>query len=448
MQNLLSLTLIQFSNHWIFWQPNVSVSISRFLTTFSDDFLQSVSFEREQQRIVNSNMTDPVLIAAVEGGGTSFVVAVAELLPTGKTKILHRDEIDSSHDDPSLTLEECAAFFRKHKSISKQEYAALGVAMFGPLGCDPQVPNEYGTILPTTPKKSWRGVDVLSPLVAACQSKSSPQTLAVKIDTDVNAPAVAEYLSEKEETTSEKKEISSLAYVTVGTGVGVGLVIHGEPVHGRMHPEGGHVPVQPLEGDAFTGYSWGANSKNPFQGKHTVESMTSSVALTERLEQLQNDASAKLSRNCLADLDDDDHEVWVHAANALANLCVTLALITSVEKIVLGGGIMKRNGLIEKIRTQTRVLLNGYLGDLSDQDLTEWITLSKHGSDAGLVGALSLAQQAMAEQKEGPSGDATNSSKKIKQIAYNAGLKHGFILGLSAAYIGIMMYVRRSSGRR
>lgn len=397
-------------------------------------------------------MTDNVLIAAVEGGGTSFVVAVAEFSPEtaqddeNNLRILYRAEIDSSHDDPNRTLEECASFFRKHKSISKDGYAALGVGMFGPLGCNPDIKEEYGTILPTTPKKSWRGVDVLSPLIEACEGKTK---LPVKIDTDVNAPAVAEFISE-----TKTKTISSLAYVTVGTGVGVGLVIHGQPVHGRMHPEAGHVPIIPMEGDTFTGYSWGANSRSPFRGKHTVESMTSSVALTERLEQIQKQANAsttaELNRNCLADLDDDDHEVWDHAANALANLCVTLALVTSVEKIVLGGGIMKRNGLIEKIRSQTRVLLNGYLGDLSDRDLSEWIASSKYGSNAGLRGSLVLALQAIDEQKEETVEDGVESVKTLKQIAYKAGVWHGFILGLSAVFVGFSMYSRsgKPSSRR
>eukprot|EP01083_Nonionella_stella_P004484 12987_1 len=79
-----------------------------------------------------------------------------------------------------------------------------------------------------------------------------------------------------------KENISSLAYVTVGTGIGVGLVINSLPVHGMMHPEGGHVPIVPLEStDNFTGYSWGA--KCPYKGVNTVEGTASSVALTERL---------------------------------------------------------------------------------------------------------------------------------------------------------------------
>jgi fructokinase len=168
----------------------------------------------------------PVIIAAVEGGGTSFVVAVAELVSDGPPKILFRSEVDSSHDKPHQTLDECVSFYQKHKP--KDGYHALGIATFGPAGLDKSL-STYGHILSTSPKQSWRDVDLLTPLANACRGS---RPLAVKVDTDVNAPAFAEYLLVKD-------SISSVAYITVGTGVGVGLVIHGKPVHGRMHPEGG-----------------------------------------------------------------------------------------------------------------------------------------------------------------------------------------------------------------
>jgi fructokinase len=361
-------------------------------------------------------------IAAVEGGGTSFVVAVAQVNTAAESSdnksptILHRAEIDSSHDQPQRTLDECASFFQQHKP--ECGYDALGIAMFGPVGLNQNNTQEYGCILGSSPKASWRNVNFLRPLEQACRGTAP---LSISIDTDVNAPALAEFRVAK--TKQSSRNITSLAYITVGTGIGVGLVINSQTVHGRMHPEGGHVAMQPLPGDTFPGYSWG--DKSPYHGKHTVEGMTSSVALTERFEKMTQ--SKQSSRDCLADLD-DDHPVWDHAANALANLCVTLILTTSIENIVLGGGIMKRKSLIDKVRSQTVVLLNGYLE--LPPNLSEFITISSYGSNVGLVGAIVLAQEGMKDQHEEDEQD--NEIQHIKQTAYGVGVQHGILLGISA----------------
>ena len=292
-----------------------------------------------------SERSTSIVVAAVEGGGTSFVVAVARISliisssssSSSEPEILHREEIDSSHDTPQRTLQECCDFFRKHKPKDGGGYDALGIATFGPVGLNKHQKETYGRILSTSPKKSWRNVDLVTPLVEACQGT---KRMAVDIETDVNAPALAEYLLHNKKASNSsggvEKVITSVAYVTVGTGIGVGLVVHGKPVHGRMHPEGGHVHVQQLDNDPFQGYSWGVET-SPYNGRGTVEGIASSVALTERYEQLTQQTN--LSRSCLSELD-DTHEIWEHCSNALANLCVTLLLTTSVEKIVFGGGIM------------------------------------------------------------------------------------------------------------
>lgn len=377
---------------------------------------------------------DPITVAAVEGGGTTFCIAVARLNSQGqKPTIVHRISIDSSHEDPKRTIWECCTFLKG--SQPPGGYAALGLATFGPVGVDPER-DTYGCILSSSPKKAWRNVNILQPLIKACQGSERP--LAVRVETDVNAPAWAEY----ELTKQENPNISSLAYVTVGTGVGVGMVVNDLPVHGRMHPEGGHVPVQPLEGDLFPGYSWGLTN-SPFGGKHTVEGIASSVALTERL-QYQQGPKMTLTRNALAELDDED-EIWNHAANALANLCVTLILITSVERIVMGGGVMSRENLLEKVRKQTVKLMNGYVE--LPEDMSELIVSSAWDDEAGLMGAVVLAEKAFQEQwrEEEEEQPGANDGKKTFRSGYLRGLLTGVLLSIGVvALIGRRQGVSRS----
>ena len=42
---------------------------------------------------------------------------------------------------------------------------------------------------------------------------------------------------------------TSCAYITVGTGIGVGLVVNGKTVHGMLHPEGGHIMAGRMPND-------------------------------------------------------------------------------------------------------------------------------------------------------------------------------------------------------
>jgi fructokinase len=235
-------------------------------------------------------------------------------------------------------------------------------------------------------------VDILTPLLEACDN------CPFLLDTDVNVPAASEFalandnaaVGSSETTTPAAAKISSCAYVTVGTGVGVGLVVNGKTVKGFMHPEGGHVPVPPLSGDTFGGYSWGqgVDANVPFSGINTVEALASSVALMERYEQELTKIGAQnltINRNRqeLANVPDES-DIWDHAVNAIATLCTTMILLLSMERIVLGGGVMQRPMLLPKIRVRTQQLLNNYV-KLDKDTLDRMIVVSAHGKDAGYV---------------------------------------------------------------
>lgn len=264
------------------------------------------------------------LLAAVEGGGTTWVVAIARDRPEN---VIERAEFPTT--SPDETLGACAEW------LAARQYDALGIASFGPVDLRPGS-KTYGFIT-TTPKPGWQYVDVLG------RFRAIRPEAPCGFDTDVNAPALAEYLHMTKQAASKGSEPpSSCCYITVGTGVGVGLVINGAPVHGLMHPEGGHVAVPRRAIDlSFEG----SNPKDCFGGS-CAENMCCSIALAKRAGLSSTSELTHLS---------DDHEVWDAAAHYIGAMCANIVLLASPERIVLSGGVMLRKILFSKIRLAVQV---------------------------------------------------------------------------------------------
>lgn len=332
----------------------------------------------------------------VEGGGTTFVVALSE---DGEwTKIKERFEI------PTTSAEETLG---KVKEILDQLYPfdALGISCFGPLELN-RTKEKYGYIT-TTPKLQWKDTNILG-ILAGKDTKW--KDVPIGFDTDVNAPAVAEFAYHNDNLTTtttndEKKEkeekIESCAYITVGTGIGVGLVINGKPVHGLLHPEAGHISNTPdkwqFPKPTTTEENKSDDDENitydhfegtcPFHGSACVEGMASSVALAKR---------ANCTLEELKLLSDED-VIWEKCAHHLGGLCATLLLVASPEKIVLSGGVMRRTVLFPKIREKVYELLGGYIGVdrvQSKEGLEKLIGPSRWGDTAGIIGSLYLGEMA------------------------------------------------------
>lgn len=165
-------------------------------------------------------------VAGLELGGTTCKVCLGEKIidmDTGEViivKILKKKII--STQTPEETILALLQF------LEGESFDQLGIASFGPLCLDSRAPN-YGSVT-STPKKNWKDF----PLLKFTQENVPRPLKRIAIDTDVNACAYVEFLH------GEHEVKESLAYITVGTGVGVGLIINGKTVHGLIHPEGGH----------------------------------------------------------------------------------------------------------------------------------------------------------------------------------------------------------------
>lgn len=311
-------------------------------------------------------------IAGVELGGTTCIAAIAEL--SQPTKIIESFETDTKAK-PLETLSSLTKFLRqKLASLGISSYAAVGIASFGPVDLR-KSSLTYGFIT-TTPKEPWRNTDIVGFF-----KQEFGDTTPIGFETDVNAPAMAE-LAKIEH---DPADTPTVVYITVGTGVGVGAVVGGKPIHGLLHLEGGHIMVPPIPGDSYPG---GCS----FNHEYCIEGMVNSKAIAAR---------AGVSQRELHTLA-DDHEVWERAAYYLGVLCLNITYLLSPHVIVLGGGILKRKILFGKARKWFKDLLKGYL-DVekfkSEEGLASYIRESVFGDSTGIIGALELARKEVSNKE-------------------------------------------------
>lgn len=288
---------------------------------------------------------------AIEAGGTKFVCAVGDAA-TGS-----RRTATIPTRDPDSTFAEVAEFFTQAGDFG--EISGIGIASFGPVGVDPASP-DYGRIL-ATPKPGWEGTDLLGRVRAFLD-------VPLAIDTDVNAAALAEV-------EAAGADMRQLAYVTVGTGIGVGLVSEGRPVHGIGHPEAGHILVR--RHPAHEGFA----GTCPFHGD-CLEGLAAGPAVSAAWGAPASELAA-------------DHPFWAVEADYLSQLCMTLLLTMAPQRIVLGGGVMKQERLFPLIRNRTADLLGGYVQGARDAAAMERLIVPPACHEpSGLVGAFLLARQA------------------------------------------------------
>lgn len=286
-------------------------------------------------------------IGAIEAGGTKFVLAVAN----GPGQRLDRGELPTGA--PAETFPAVQRWFaaaaRRHGSIE-----AFGIGSFGPIGLDPAKP-DYATFT-TTPKPGWSGASFVEALAGF--------DVPINLDTDVNAAALGEWLR------GAGQGCGSLAYTTIGTGIGSGVVKDGAVLSGWSHYESGHLLVRrdPAR-DAFEGVC-------PFHGD-CLEGLASGPAILARWGHDLSSAS-------------EDQVALI--ADYAAQLAAALVLLHRPERLIFGGGVMKAPGMIEQLRTLTRQNLAGYIGEW-DEDLAHRIVLPALGDDAGITGAIELGRR-------------------------------------------------------
>ena len=292
------------------------------------------------------------LYGGIEAGGTKFLCAVGH----GPKDI--RAEVRFPTTTPGETIGRAIDFFNAQQAIHG-EITSIGICSFGPLDPDPNSP-KFGHIS-STPKAGWTDIDIVGRVQKALE-------IPIGFDTDVNGAALGEWRW------GAAQGLDTLVYLTVGTGIGGGVMVDGRLLHGLIHPELGHIRIpHNWDEDPFNGCC-------PFHGD-CFEGLASGPSISERWDQPAETLSS-------------DHPAWEleahYIALALANYICTL----SPQLIVLGGGVMLQTHLFPMVRQRVQEQLNGYVRSPSIlKSIDRYIVPPGLGDRSGILGAIALAQQ-------------------------------------------------------
>lgn len=290
------------------------------------------------------------IYGGVEAGGTKFNCMIAG----GPDEILAEARFPTT--TPAETLGKVIRFFEEHGGGN---LSAIGVAAFGPLDLNPSSPT-FGQIT-ATPKPGWANSEMVSPLREAFG-------VPVAFDTDVNGAALGEHLW------GAAQGLDTFIYLTVGTGIGGGVMAGGQLVHGLIHPEVGHIRIpHDWERDPFPGSC-------PFHGD-CLEGLAAGPAVKARWGQPAEDLPP-------------GHPAWDLEAEYLALALHNYILSYSPQRIILGGGLLHQPELIAKVRERVKISLNGYVQHPAvSEAIEDFIVLPGLGDRSGTLGAVGLARQ-------------------------------------------------------
>jgi fructokinase len=285
----------------------------------------------------------------IEAGGTKWVCAIG----SGPDDV--QETVTFPTTDPAETIARAADFFNGNGAL-----AAVGIGSFGPIDIQRTSPT-WGWIT-TTPKSGWADTDVVAALSASLD-------LPIAFDTDVNAAALGEHRW------GAAVGLDTFCYITVGTGIGGGGMANGNLMHGLLHPEVGHMRIpHDRARDPFGGIC-------PYHGD-CFEGLASGDAIRTRWGRLPEEIT--------------DEQAWSLEADYLALGLMNVICALSPQKIIVGGGVMNQPSLLPLVRSRVQALASGYLdaAELGD-GIDDYIVRAALGDQAGVVGALELARQAL-----------------------------------------------------
>lgn len=312
-------------------------------------------------------------IIGIDLGGTSVKLAILTTVGEIQEKWSIKTNIldEGSHIVPDI-IDSIKHRFETY-GLTKEDF--LGVGMGSPGVVD----SEAGTVIGAY-NLNWKTLQLVK------DQFESALGLPFFIDNDANVAALGE------QWVGAGNNNPNVVFMTLGTGVGGGIIAAGNLIRGVKGAGGelGHITV-----DFDAPFACTCGKKGCLE---TVASATGIVNLTRRyaeeyagdakLKQLIDDGEEVTAKD-VSDLakegDDLALIVYRHFSNYLGVACANIAAVLNPAYIVLGGGVSAAG----------EFLLDGVRNVFADNSFPQikestQIVLATRGNDAGVLGAASL----------------------------------------------------------
>ena len=310
----------------------------------------------------------------VDLGGTGIKAGVVnengEIISKGSTPTMAERPYQAVIADIATLCKTVAA----DANLSIEQIEAIGVGVPGI--CDPKT-----GIIPKCTNLGWFDV----PFVSELQSHIAKPVI---VDNDATVAGFAEYIA------GVSAGTHSSVFVTLGTGVGGGIIINGRPYSGAhgVGSEIGHMKIA-MGGEECTCGNKGcferyASATSIIRDARRAVAENPNSAIMEKCGGDVEKINAKIVIDAAKEGDAVAKEVFAGYVNGLAHGLVNLINVIDPEVIVLGGGVsMAGEFLLDAVREAMKPLI--FFKSMPYAD----VKLATLGADAGLIGAAMLGKK-------------------------------------------------------
>jgi len=312
-------------------------------------------------------MQDSTVTAiGIDFGGTSVKLGVCR-----GAELLHTDEpiITAAHPGPNALIGEMAARVARLRQ-DFPEIAAIGVGVPGLVDFD------HGFVHILTNVPGWKHI----PLKALLSEKTG---LPCVVENDANAMAYAEWRY------GAGKGLRNVVALTLGTGVGGGLVLDGKMFRGSSF-SAGEIGQMSIDMDGVPGAYGNLGALEKYMGNVQIAEHAVKRYAEAGIDKNVEDCTPKAIAIAASSGDDIARQIWAEIADWLGTALSSIGWLINPDAFVIGGGVAQAGALLFD---PLKAKVNSMVSTVVSEKLQ--IIPAHFSNDAGIIGNAALAADAL-----------------------------------------------------